>query len=136
VARRREHLSRPDGVAATLVAEVDGATIGFTNYGPYGGHDDPNSAAPSAGGGEVYAIYVEPERYRTGAGYALMDAAVAGLTERGLTPVRVWVLAGNARAFAFYQRYGFRDDDSRGTFPVQQPGELPVQLELLRLVLG
>jgi len=135
LAWRRHLLAEPPDRAATLVA-VDGAElVGFSHVGPYrpdDQHPDRTGEHP-AGGGELYAIYQLPERYRTGVGRALMDAAVALLRERGLTPIRLWALVDNARALAFYHRYGFRDDGGRGTFTIEQPGELPVELLELRL---
>jgi len=89
----------------------------------------------ATGGGQVYAIYVAPERLGTGAGRALMDAAVHWLGEQGLLPVRLWMLAGNARALAFYQRYGFRLDGGRSKIVLEQAGELPVELPEVRLTL-
>jgi ribosomal protein S18 acetylase RimI-like enzyme len=135
---RRRHLAESTGRAATLVAVDEGAVVGFANIGPYrpdGEHPDRTGDHPD-GGGEVYAIYQMPGRYRTGVGRALMDAAVATLRDRGHTPIRLWALADNARALAFYHRYGFRDDGGRGTFTVEQPGELPVELLELRLTLS
>jgi ribosomal protein S18 acetylase RimI-like enzyme len=121
--QRREHLETAQGRDQTLVA-VDGADVlGFTNFGP--DRDDPAI-------GEVYAIYVDPDRLSTGIGQALMTGAVDRLRARGLAPVRLWVLAGNARGLAFYERYGFRPDGGRSSFVVEQPGELPVELPELR----
>ena len=100
--------------------------LGFTNFGP--DRDDPTL-------GEVYAIYVDPDRLSTGIGRALMDEAVRRLRGRNLMPVRLWVLAGNARGLTFYERYGFRPDGGRSAFVVEQPGELPIELPELRLSL-
>jgi GNAT superfamily N-acetyltransferase len=72
----------------------------------------------------VYAIYVDPPSWGTGAGRALMDAAVAHLRGYGLTPVRLWALDGNERAARFYRRYGFVADGATGTDPLGG-GEVP-----------
>ena len=126
LAQRREHLETAQGRDQTLVA-VDGVDVlGFTNFGP--DRDDPAI-------GEVYAIYVDPDRLSTGIGQALMNEAVTRLRARGLAPVRLWVLAGNARGLAFYERYGFRPDGGRSSFVVEEPGELPIDLPELRLCL-
>jgi RimJ/RimL family protein N-acetyltransferase len=50
---------------------------------------------------------VDPSKIGTGAGAALMTAALADLAPR---PVAVWVLEGNAVARAFYERFGLRHD--------------------------
>ena len=59
---------------AQFVAERSGAAVGFVSVGPC--RHEPES-------GEVYAIYVRPEAWGTGSGWALMDAAV-GLAGRAL----------------------------------------------------
>jgi GNAT superfamily N-acetyltransferase len=138
VARRRDHLSTVDTLPGTVVAVDGDDLVGFANFGAYrrdDAHPD-RRGEPVAGGGEVYAIYQLPQRYGTGVGRALMDSAVAHLTGRGLLPVRLWVLAGNARALTFYRRYGFGPDGGRGTFTVEQSGELPVEVDELRLRLA
>jgi GNAT superfamily N-acetyltransferase len=122
-AQRRAHLESAEGARQTLVAVDDGAVVGFSNFGP--DRDEPAF-------GEVYAIYVDPDRYSTGIGRAMMDEAVARLRKRELTPVRLWVLAGNARGITFDERYGFRADGGRSSFVIEQPGELPVELPELR----
>jgi ribosomal protein S18 acetylase RimI-like enzyme len=123
IAQRRAHLETVEGANQTLVA-VDGLDVlGFSNFGP--DREEPSF-------GEVYAIYVDPDRYSAGIGRAIMDEAVARLRQRNLAPVRLWVLAGNARGIAFYERYGFRADGGRSSFVVEQPGELPVELPELR----
>ena len=89
---------------STLVALLDGEVIGFAAYGA-----ERSDLAPAvAGRGEVYALYVHPDRWGTGAGHALMTSARAALGARGYDAVSVWVLEGNARGIAFYERQGFR----------------------------
>ncbi len=62
---------------------------------------------------ELQAMGVLPERRRSGAGYALMEAvlttALGWLSERLLLEVRV----GNLSAIRLYQRSGFREDGCR-----------------------
>jgi len=89
---------------STLVALLDGEVIGFAAYGA-----ERSDLAPAvAGRGEVFALYVHPDRWGTGAGHALMTSARAALGARGYDAVSVWVLEGNARGIAFYERQGFR----------------------------
>ncbi|NUR29276.1 MAG: GNAT family N-acetyltransferase, partial [Catenulispora sp.] len=52
----------------------------------------------------------------TGAGHALMEAALARLRELGLSPVRLWALDGNERAARFYRRQGFALDGERTVY--------------------
>ncbi len=101
----REYFSRPDRRGATLVAVDDAATVlGYTHYGPARadtGTDDE---------GEIYAIYVRPPHWSTGAGRALLTGALADLAVQGRTVVRLWVFGDNDRARRFYQLGGFVAD--------------------------
>jgi ribosomal protein S18 acetylase RimI-like enzyme len=56
---------------------------------------------------EVGALYVDPNRWREGAGTAMLIAACEKLNERNWQEVVLWVLPENRRALAFYARYGF-----------------------------
>jgi ribosomal protein S18 acetylase RimI-like enzyme len=60
--------------------------------------------------GELYAIYVDPQWWSTGAGRSLMDAAVTRLTAAGYERAVLWVLEGNARARRFYEIAGWKAD--------------------------
>jgi ribosomal protein S18 acetylase RimI-like enzyme len=109
----RRARTAPPG-AQTLVAEDGGTIVGFTSFGP---HPRQHGGAEYADGiGEIYAIYVAPERWGTGAGGALMAAARAALTAAGHSEMRLWVLAENHRARRFYERAGLVPDGARGTF--------------------
>jgi GNAT superfamily N-acetyltransferase len=87
---------------ATFVAERD-HVIGFASAGP---SRDPE------GLGEVYAIYVAPSAWGSGAGHALMDATVEWLRMRWNEAV-LWVAEENPRARRFYERYGWALDGGR-----------------------
>jgi RimJ/RimL family protein N-acetyltransferase len=101
---------------ATLVA-TDGCdrAIGFAHVRE---SRDPDISADRVG--EVWAIYLDPEAWGTGAGRGLMTAAVGRLTELGYQQATLWVLDGNMRARRFYEAAGFsldgavKDDGSRG----------------------
>jgi GNAT superfamily N-acetyltransferase len=131
IERRRRYLQEPAHEARTLVALVDGRIAGFVSAGTYR-YDKPGDAPAQDIKGEVFAIYVMPDVASTGVGYALMDAAVAWLRSMGMEPIALWVLDGNVRARAFYERYGFRLDGGRSTFTLDQAGELPVNLPEVR----
>lgn len=81
----------------TWVAVTAGEVIGFAVSGA--SRDDPPATAL-----ELYAIYVLAAHHGSGAGQALLDAAV------GDAPASLWVLDDNPRARAFYARNGFRPD--------------------------
>lgn len=106
-ARRRER-KMPVG-ARTVVAEQDGEIVGFASFGPslvQGTRDEFDTRF-----GEVYAIYVSPDHWGTGAGRALMDAAREALA--GYPEFRLWVLEDNHRARRFYERAGLAPDGGR-----------------------
>jgi len=83
------------GRSGVWVAEADGVVIGFAASGP----PRPDEAVPDHL--ELYAIYVLAAYYGSGAGTALLGAAI------GEAPASLWVLEDNPRARAFYRRHGF-----------------------------
>ncbi|MGW2217083.1 N-acetyltransferase family protein [Nonomuraea sp. NPDC001684] len=89
----------------TLVAEADGRVVGFAGVLP--ARDDDADGATVA---EVAAIYLTPESWGRGIGRALMDAALATLTEAGYREAVLWVLDANVRARRFYEAAGWHDD--------------------------
>ena len=91
------------------VSVADGQINGFVNIRR---SRDP-SAAESVG--EVIAIYVEPRAWSSGAGRALMDAAVGALARQGFTEATLWVLEDNARARRFYEIAGWEPDGTSTT---------------------
>ena len=112
-AETRRSRSAPPG-AQTLVAADGGTIVGFVSFGP---HSRQHGGAEYVDGiGEIYAIYVTPERWGTGAGHALMAAARQALAAVGHAEMRLWVLAENHRARRFYERAGMAPDGARDTF--------------------
>jgi GNAT superfamily N-acetyltransferase len=78
---------------AVLVVEDSEGPFGYALAGP--------QARPELGhSGEIYEIYLRPDKQRGGAGSKLLATALWRLCELGLTPVMLWVLARNpARRF-------------------------------------
>jgi GNAT superfamily N-acetyltransferase len=58
--------------------------------------------------GEVYAIYVRPDRWRRGIGNRLIAAGADLLREMGHHRALLWVLRDNDRARRFYESQGWR----------------------------
>lgn len=81
-----------------LVVELEGSVVGFCSLGP----------ADHGGWGEVYAIYLAPERWGEGLGRDLLAAAESALWSDGHHEALLWVLEGNSRARTFYERQGWR----------------------------
>lgn len=84
-----------------LVALVDEKVVGFACYGT-SSQEDLQEA------GELYALYVLADYYDQGIGYRLIQAALEKL--QSYQTVTLWVLEGNARAIAFYEKVGFEFD--------------------------
>jgi GNAT superfamily N-acetyltransferase len=81
-----------------LLAERGLDAIGFASIG---------QARDDAAAGEVYAIYVLPEAWGTGAGHALMHESLQRLRDDGYREAVLWVLDDNPRARTFYEREGW-----------------------------
>jgi GNAT superfamily N-acetyltransferase len=100
--RWRARFDSPPAGWTTFVAERDSSVIGFAAMGP--SRDEPEV-------GELYAIYVDPDDWSSGAGRALIVKAEEQLA-RAYSRATLWVLSGNARARRFYELAGWRPDGS------------------------
>ncbi len=98
----RYRFEDPDG-PTTLIAESAGKLLGFVTFGE--SRDDD-----AAGLAEVYALYVDPQRHARGVGRALMAGVRDKMLAQGFEAAVLWVLRGNDRAAAFYEREGWRRD--------------------------
>ena len=114
--------------ARPAAAVADARVVGYASYGPErgvaaaaavgsGGSGGPGAkpggytpAGLAAETGELYALYVAPAHWSTGAGRALTDAALDGLRAAGYRRVVLWTLTENARARRFYDKAGFAPD--------------------------
>lgn len=96
-------LERPDGFA--LIAEADGAAVGFAlvhGRGPEAIWDSGDRVA------ELETLVVAPGHRGRGIGTQLMDRVYAELGRGGVEHLTVSVLAPNAEAIRFYERFGMR----------------------------
>jgi GNAT superfamily N-acetyltransferase len=90
--------------------------VGYAACGPERAVDSahPASSLTSAGRagetGELYAIYVAPDWWSTGAGRALLSTVLAALRSAGYRRVTLWTLTDNARARRFYEKAAFVPD--------------------------
>ena len=88
---------------ADYVAELDGEVVGFADVGRF--RDEPTAVA-----GELWAMYVRPDQWGTGAGAALMSTVMHHLAAEEFSVAYLWVLEGNARARRFYEKHGWARD--------------------------
>jgi ribosomal protein S18 acetylase RimI-like enzyme len=101
---QRRSLEAPMAGWRTWLAEDEGATVGFAVTGPSQDADADQRT------GEVYAIYLEPDRVGTGVGRELFAHAVNDLRERGFHAATLWVLESNERTRRFYEVAGWKPD--------------------------
>ncbi len=81
-----------------LVAEVHQHVTGFVHLGRSADRPDV---------GEVYAIYVHPDHWGTGAARSLLEAALQRLLADDVDEVVLWTHEGAARARRFYEKHGW-----------------------------
>ncbi|MDR6857808.1 GNAT family N-acetyltransferase [Variovorax guangxiensis] len=92
------------GAPSLLVAEVDDRIVGFSAFGIC-----RDSGAASCNH-ELWAIYLAPSHWSTGAGRQLWLTSRAAMAARGAARISLWVLAGNERAIRFYSAAGFQPE--------------------------
>ncbi|WP_307847644.1 GNAT family N-acetyltransferase [Streptomyces sp. F63] len=98
---RRDMFARSTGSVVNLVAEADGAVVGWAALGP----SKEENRNPQDG--ELLALYAAPDRLGTGVGKALMQQTLVAARERSFHRLVLWVIAANTRARRFYERGGF-----------------------------
>jgi GNAT superfamily N-acetyltransferase len=81
------------------VAGIESPVEGFAGIGP--------ARQANAGFGEVYAIYVHPERWGQRLGQMLFAHASTRLAAAGYSAAILWVLESNLRARRFYEVAGW-----------------------------
>jgi ribosomal protein S18 acetylase RimI-like enzyme len=98
----RERLARRfidgDEFDVFLAEDVEGVA-GFVASGPPDAEDETRR--------ELYAIYVLPRAWGSGAAGKLMGAALEAMRVRGEPAAVLWVLEDNPRARRFYEREGW-----------------------------
>ncbi|WP_175414209.1 GNAT family N-acetyltransferase [Agrococcus sp. SGAir0287] len=92
-----------DPRVADLVAERDGEVVGWACVGPTDQDDLPAH-------GQLFAIYALEHAWSSGVGHALMAEAETRLRDAGFERACLYVLDGNHRAAAFYERHDWRED--------------------------
>jgi GNAT superfamily N-acetyltransferase len=93
-----------NGTSNTAVADENGDILGWINFG----RSRDNDRSPTTG--EVWAMYVSPEKWRRGVGVALWEHSKTSLEEIGCSEVTLWVFELNYPARQFYQKIAFTLD--------------------------
>jgi GNAT superfamily N-acetyltransferase len=115
----------PNTDRTTFVALRESEVIGFATVGP------ERDGGPE---GELYALYVHPDEWDTGAGRVLMQRAEEQLLADGSREPMLWVLEDNPRARRFYERAGWSLDGAtkRDSFLGLEVGEVRYRKVLTR----
>jgi ribosomal protein S18 acetylase RimI-like enzyme len=100
----RYALEQPPPEYRMWVAEERGELLGFAVTGR---SEDADADERT---GELYAIYLQPERVGTGLGRTLFEHALEDLRARGFRTATLWVLETNERARRFYEVAGWAPD--------------------------
>ena len=113
VARARRYSFDRRGPAdpVTWIAADGDRVVGMVSVGPSRDED-------LAELGEVLALYVSPERWRSGAGTQLLARAEALLIDAGFREALLWVLRDNDRARRFYEAAGWLADGRAKTVEI------------------
>jgi len=101
----RDRLLREQARKTTYVVEDARGVAGFVVIG--GCRSDADLAGFA---GEVYMLYVHPDRQGEGLGRVLLRGALAELARREFFWVVIWVVKANRNAQAFYGHMGLRLD--------------------------
>ena len=91
------------GCVTHIAVEPNARVAGFIHVGA------SRDADAGAKVGELISIYLRPELWNRGVGHQLHAAGMASLAAR-FEQATLWVLEGNARARAFYERQGWQPD--------------------------
>lgn len=122
IAGNLENLS---GGSFCLVAEIDQEIAGSCYIAVPARDGDLGAEV-----GEVVAIYVDPPRWRTGIGSALLSDAIHRAAGQGLAALSLWTFRENLPAHAFYERHGFKPDGREQTHPVGRAPAIRMQRPL------
>ena len=106
----------------TFVAIDDGRLVGVVVAGPDLGRPDR---------GHIARFYVVPDRWGQGIGHRLYLDVTGWLRRAGYREATLWVLEGNDRARAWYERLGWRATGERKT--VYEPAGIVDLQYLVRL---
>ena len=103
----RKMLERSPERVLVAITEQN-SVVGFISFGPSRTRDNE---------GEIYAIYIKPDYFRSGSGLRLWNVAKQRLIQHGFSTIMALVITENSPARRFYKGVGFRlVPDSAATF--------------------
>jgi GNAT superfamily N-acetyltransferase len=93
-----------------LVAEDDETIVGFVTF----------VADRASRVGHVGALFVSLDRFESGIGTSLLDAAAGALADDGCEKAILWTLEDDRSLLGFYQRRGWEPDGGRQFIELDQ----------------
>jgi GNAT superfamily N-acetyltransferase len=87
-----------------LVAEIASEVVGFARWSEAVDGELPPSTA------ELRDLFVTPREWRRRVGSTLSRVVIEQMRAADFRAATLWVVAGNARARAFYESHGWRAD--------------------------
>lgn len=111
-----------------FVVSVADDVVGFGLVGPERPQDTAEPAEPDTDEprGEVYAFYLHPRSWGSGAAAVLMSRCMEYLAELGLGTAVLWVLRDNPRARAFYEKMGWTPTGRTSNFAPSDSPDAPL----------
>jgi len=94
------------GESDSLIAELDGRAAGFITTGRTKTPPPGSSPIRPLYSAEIYALYLHPDFWRRGIGTQLLKQAARDLKDQKHSSLCLWVMDGNARGKAFYEKMG------------------------------
>lgn len=85
-----------------LVAEIDGAVVGFASFGDFRAWDGYRFTVE-------HSVYVDPAHHRCGVGRALLETLIARARAAGKHAMIAGIEARNAGSIALHRSLGFRE---------------------------
>jgi ribosomal protein S18 acetylase RimI-like enzyme len=118
-----------DGAGAFLIAEIEGEPVGYVRLR----ESTPPASVRSSGPVEIVRFYARARWIGRGVGSSLMEAALREARGRGRDVIWLGVWEMNARAIAFYRKWGFAEVGSQ---PFRLGNDVQTDLVMARAVEG
>jgi len=97
-----KQLEKPADGTRYFVAALEGEVLGFCTVGKSGDEDSSSDV------GELYAIYVLPDKQGSGIGSALLDTGLDFLKNENFKSATLWVLEANHTSRGWYESRGWQ----------------------------